>query len=48
MKKNRNIGQEILKGIKNIKDWKLGKKDLKVSTTIVLKRATKDINTKEF
>lgn len=38
MKKERNIGQEILAGIREIKEWQQGKKKLKV-TRIQLPRA---------
>ncbi|GEM_PF-4748091 len=38
MKKERNIGQEILAGIKEIKEWQQGKKKLKV-TRVRLPRA---------
>ncbi len=31
MKKERNIGQEILAGIKEIKEWQQGKKKLKTT-----------------
>ena len=38
MKKERNIGQEILAGIREIKQWQLGKKKLK-TTRVQLPRA---------
>ena len=38
MKKERNIGQEILAGIKEIKEWQQGKKKLK-TTRVRLPRA---------
>jgi hypothetical protein len=41
MKKERNIGQEILAGIKEIKEWQQGKKKLK-TTRVPLPR-TSDI-----
>ncbi len=38
MKKERNVGQEILAGIKEIKEWQQGKKQLK-TTRVQLPRA---------
>jgi len=39
MKKERNIGQEILAGIKEIKEWQQGKRKLK-ATRVQLPKAT--------